>query len=140
MKNCNNCKTHLPVDSFGSDKSRKDGKSIYCLQCRAELARTARYSKPERGRTYARYKRYGITKEEYDRLNTKQGGLCAICGTDTPGRNHQTLYIDHDHSTGKVRGLLCCDCNLLLGYAKDNKTVLLKSIKYLEERGEPSQP
>ena len=134
MKNCNNCKTDLPVDSFGSDKSRKDGKSIYCLRCRAELARTARYSKPERGRTYSRYRRYGITKEEYDRLNTEQSGLCAICGTDVPGRNHLTLYIDHDHKTGKVRGLLCCDCNLLLGYAKDDKTVLLKSIKYLEER------
>ena len=74
MKNCNKCKADLPVDSFGSDKSRKDGKSIYCLRCRAELARSARYSKPERGRTYSRYRRYGMTKEEYDILNTKQGG------------------------------------------------------------------
>jgi hypothetical protein len=136
MKYCNICKTQQQIDSFGSDKSRKDGKSIYCLRCRAELARTARYANPERGRTYSRYRTYGITKEEYDILNTKQGGLCAICGTDKPGRNHQTLYIDHDHSTGKVRGLLCCDCNLLLGYAKDNKTVLLESIKYLEERSQ----
>jgi hypothetical protein len=135
MKLCTKCKAQHPLESFGSDRSRKDGKSIYCLQCRANLARIARYSKPERGRIYSRYRRYGITKEVYDMLNTKQGGVCAICGTDTPGRNHQTLYVDHDHKTNKVRGLLCCDCNLLLGYAKDNKTVLLKSIKYLEERG-----
>lgn len=138
MKYCNSCKTERPLDSFGSDKSRKDGKSIYCLQCRAELARTARYAKPERGRSYSRYRRYGITKEEYDRLNAEQGGLCAICGTDTPGRNHSTLYIDHDHTTGKVRGLLCCDCNLLLGYAKDNIQIMETAIKYLVHWGQPS--
>lgn len=132
MKYCGNCKTEKPVDSFGSDESRKDKKSIYCLQCRADLARIARYSKPERGRIYSRYRRYGITKEQYDELNIKQGGLCAICGTDKPGRNHSTLYIDHNHSTGKVRGLLCCDCNLLLGQAKENIDTLKASIQYLE--------
>ena len=132
MKFCNNCKTELSVDSFGSDKSRKDGLSIYCLRCRANLARTARYAKPQRGRTYSRYRRYGITKEQYDEMNAKQGGLCAICGTDTPGRNHPTMYIDHDHNTGKVRGLLCCDCNLFLGQAKENIETLKAGIRYLE--------
>ena len=140
MKYCSNCKQTQALDLFGSDKSRKDGKSIYCLQCRANLARTARYAKPERGRTYSRYRRYGITKEEYDRLNAEQGGLCAICKTDTPGRNHSTMYIDHDHVNGNVRGLLCCDCNLLLGYAKDDEKILLESIRYLQERGTSSPP
>jgi hypothetical protein len=44
------------------------------------------------------------------------------------------MYIDHNHTTGKVRGLLCCDCNLLLGYAKDDEKLLAKSIEYLKER------
>jgi hypothetical protein len=140
MKFCNNCRNDLPLSSFGSDKTRKDNKSIYCLQCRADLARTARYAKPERGRSYSRFKRYGITKEQYDDLFDAQNGRCAICGTDKPGRNHPTLYVDHDHNTGKVRGLLCCDCNLFLGQSKESIDVLKSAIDYLVHWGQPSQP
>jgi len=139
MKFCNNCKNNLPLDSFGSDKTRKDKKSIYCLQCRADLARTARYAKPERGRSYSRFRRYGITNEQYNDLFDAQNGQCAICGTDKPGRNHPTLYVDHNHTTGQVRGLLCCDCNLILGQAKENCEILLSAIEYLNHWGQTSQ-
>jgi len=57
--------------------------------------------------------RYGITVEEYERLFVQQGGLCVICRrTSTDGRS---LAVDHDHATGRVRGLLCVTCNVRIG-------------------------
>jgi hypothetical protein len=62
--------------------------------------------------------RYGLTLEDYRRLNESGPfgpGLCWMCGTDTPGRGDKNLHIDHDHSTGRVRGLLCLNCNREVG-------------------------
>ena len=69
--------------------------------------------------------RYGVTLEEYDRMFAAQDGKCAVCG-EVPGDNVRAhwggkLCIDHCHETGKVRGLLCNDCNLAVGYAKTEK-------------------
>ena len=54
---------------------------------------------------------YGITIEDYDRMYEEQGGRCAICRTDQPGGAGERFSVDHDHETGKVRGLLCNNCN-----------------------------
>lgn len=74
---------------------------------------------------------YGITLEDYNEMFEEQGGKCKICNI------HQlelpkALAVDHCHETTKVRGLLCMNCNILLGKAKDNKELLLKAIEYLE--------
>ncbi|KKL55357.1 hypothetical protein LCGC14_2256180 [marine sediment metagenome] len=58
-------------------------------------------------------KKYGLTPEQYDRLYAAQGGCCALC--DTHKRDCRDLDIDHDHVTGRIRGLLCRRCNLSLG-------------------------
>ena len=86
--------------------------------------------------------KFGITLEEYNRINQSQNGLCAICegvndtrkrGT-TNGENVKlVLAVDHNHKTGKVRGLLCTNCNTSLGKFKDNPILLEKAIKYLKE-------
>lgn len=65
--------------------------------------------------------RYGITVEDYDALFSKQGGMCAICGTTKSGKQGQHFAIDHDHSTGRVRGLLCIKCNGWLGWYEANQ-------------------
>jgi hypothetical protein len=63
-------------------------------------------------------------------MKQKQGGLCIICKT------HNAEVVDHCHSTGVVRGILCKQCNSLLGYAYDNTSILKEAIVYLElERG-----
>jgi hypothetical protein len=73
---------------------------------------------------------YHLTIEEWNLLLQSQGGKCPICGTDNPGgRNWHT---DHDHETGKVRGILCARCNLMLGHARDKREVLANAIKYLD--------
>jgi hypothetical protein len=76
--------------------------------------------------------RYGITGEEYDEMLLSQFEKCAICaGTNVSGRR---LSVDHNHKTGKVRGLLCNQCNLGLGYFYDNPTLLTNASQYLVER------
>jgi hypothetical protein len=76
---------------------------------------------------------YGITLEQYDALLASQGTKCAICPATTPtGKGNGRWHIDHDHKTGKVRGILCGRCNLLLGHAADSIEVLDLAIKYLE--------
>jgi len=139
MIHCKRCDKFLTENMFGSDKSRVSGKSIYCKRCRARLAKVSRKEKPQVGRNYSRLKRYGLSSEQYKSMLQKQNGLCAICGTDKPGAGHSELYIDHDHSTGTIRGLLCRDCNLMLGYSKDDPNRLLQAIQYLEIYGRVSR-
>jgi len=77
-------------------------------------------------------RKYGITKEEYTRLLEKQNGTCAICH----GTQHVRLDVDHCHSTGRVRGLLCRRCNLMIGHGRNDLNILKKAIQYLTENGE----
>jgi len=76
-------------------------------------------------------KAYGITLKEYNKMLAKQDECCAICKTDIPNGKGNTFHVDHCHETGKVRGLLCSNCNTSLGGFKDNPTLLTKAIKYL---------
>jgi len=82
-------------------------------------------------REYRLKKRYGLSKEEFVEIVRKQKGLCAICPKPLSTSDH----IDHCHGTGKVRGVLCRSCNLLLGYSYDNIRILLSAIKYLKRNG-----
>jgi hypothetical protein len=77
-----------------------------------------------------RIKQYGITAEEYNKIFEKQKGYCAICGKHQSELKN-TLSVDHDHITGKIRGLLCINCNTILGHSKDNPEILQKAVGYL---------
>ena len=77
-------------------------------------------------------KNYGITLEDYNRMFGEQNGCCKICG------KHQqdlkaSLHVDHNHTTGKVRGLLCHHCNVGIGHFEDNIALLSNAIAYLGE-------
>ena len=78
---------------------------------------------------YQKKSRYGLTEEEYKGLFTKQENKCAICGCEFNENNKG--FVDHSHTSNKVRGLLCTKCNTLLGMANDNIEVLENAIKYL---------
>ena len=77
-------------------------------------------------------KKFGITLQDYEDLLTFQASGCTICGK-TITENGRLFAIDHDHKTGKVRGLLCSTCNVALGLMKDNPELLNKAIKYLSK-------
>lgn len=133
MLHCNRCKKFLPHTQFGSDKSRVSGKSIYCKRCRARLAKEQRIKKPRDKSHYERKRRYGLSKEQYLSMIEQQGGKCAICETTEPSSAYAALYVDQDHSTGDIRGLLCWRCNIGIGYLKDDIALLQASIDYLKK-------
>ena len=74
-------------------------------------------------------KRFGINLEEYDKLLKEQNGICAICRK----KPTMILSVDHNHKTGKVRGLLCYNCNVGIGMFRENISLMKKGIKYLEK-------
>lgn len=74
-------------------------------------------------------RKYGITQLYFDNMLSEQNHTCAIC--HSINISGKALAVDHDHSTGTIRGLLCYRCNMLLGYAKDNIKTLGNAIKYL---------
>lgn len=79
-------------------------------------------------------KKYGLTLGDYYNLCKEQGNRCAICGSDVGGmhRGKTRLCVDHDPSTGEIRGLLCGYCNIGLGNFKHSTKSLNKAIQYLE--------
>jgi len=105
-----------------------------CVRARAASVRAAKKTSPI---TYNatvdvwshRHRRYGITREQFDEMWEEQGHLCAICRR-TPGGKGPC--VDHDHKTGKVRGILCLNCNHALGQMLDDPDFLMNAITYLE--------
>ena len=93
-----------------------------------EYRRTHKIEIKENERNSSMKRKYGITLKEYSKLLIAQNGTCAICGHPPNGKH---LAVDHDHITGKVRGLLCDSCNPMLGYARDDRKILASAIDYL---------
>ncbi len=75
---------------------------------------------------------YGITTQQRDEMLQAQGGVCAICSASEP-QGRGTWHIDHCHTAGHVRGVLCHHCNVGLGHFRDNPEVLSKAIDYLND-------
>ncbi len=79
--------------------------------------------------------RYNLTVEEYDAMVEAQGGVCAICGGVETHPSRKRLSIDHDHKTGKVRGILCYSCNTGLGKFRDSARRLEAAAEYVRNGG-----
>lgn len=86
---------------------------------------------PDRIRTSHLKRNFGITVVEYNALFEFQNGLCAICGSDNEGKS---FCVDHDHESGKIRGLLCKKCNSGIGFLKDDMNIIKKALFYLGSR------
>jgi hypothetical protein len=99
----------------------------FCLQC---------YTKSQPRREYYRkehlWRTYRLTETNYQVMLIKQHGLCAIC-LQPPLGNSRRLYVDHDHKTNKVRGLLCATCNTFIGKTKEDFILLQRASAYLEQ-------
>lgn len=149
---CSTCRAEKETDQFGRKADGFAEKQPHCKDC--VNAKNRQYSaKPDavakkleyqRRRRAAGYRpspetqrrstlgRYGIAPADYDRMLAEQGGLCAICGSDDPQtRAGGFFHVDHCHTTGAVRGLLCGSCNPALGAFQDSEAVLLAAIEYL---------
>ena len=130
MKTCCKCKQEKPKTDFANHRSSKDRRYPLCKICAAEATSQWRRENPERERGNKLRRDHNMTLAEYDELFNSQGGRCAICNTDTPlGRGR--FHVDHNHHTGRIRGLLCHKCNLFIGLANDSIEILNVAIKYL---------
>jgi len=102
-----------------------------CNLCYAKIHnRSYRRKYPGKVRDSRLKYEFGITKKEYDSMLVRQGGGCGICGR-TKQKSGRALAVDHDHNTGEIRGILCGNCNLMLGYAQDSTEILQRAIDYL---------
>jgi hypothetical protein len=123
MKQCTLCKEVKPFEEFNKNKRYKDSHYNHCKKCHYVIY----------GRDAHFRRTYGITEEEYNSFVEKQDYKCSICdfkvtNPDRWGR----LVVDHCHESGKIRGFLCQPCNMALGSARDNPTILRKLADYLE--------
>jgi len=132
MKQCTLCKESKPFEAFYNRKASKDGHSPHCIPCHkgkaAERRATPEYKVWKKNRSLV-YK-YGITLDEYNDMHYKQRGTCAICEKPEPIKT-QPLAVDHCHDTGKVRGLLCSNCNMGIGKLMDDEKIILKAAEYI---------
>lgn len=130
------CNGYYKSTEYKSRRKIRDEKNKY----KYDVVKKAYYIKNrerirEKNKGY-QIKRYGISVEEYELMASNQKNLCLICNNPEISKNCSgtisRLAIDHDHITGKVRGLLCKSCNTALGLARDSVDLLEKMIKYLK--------
>jgi hypothetical protein len=138
VKHCNGCSTTKDKTEFWKSQS-------LCIVCAKDRQKTRWESRSPKRRLeqHLKYK-YGITREEFNQSWESQGGKCAICLIELPDlmvyENRRRQYaIDHNHDTGKFRGILCNRCNAMLGMANDSARILASAIGYLEKNGSYSK-
>ena len=122
---CGRCRQNLPKQDFAKNSAKKDGLQERCRSCRATHYKDSGYfTQAKEGRLR---RKYDLSLAELEQLELSQGSCCAICSNDT-----FSLVVDHDHKTGKVRGLLCNFCNTGLGLFLDDPERLKSAISYLK--------
>lgn len=138
MKTCTKCLKTKPETSFPLRKQRgKYRLDSQCGACKRQYHLAYYHQRKEttadERRTYWLKSKYGLTEDDYSAMLEKQKGLCAIC--ENPCATGRRLAVDHDHATGKVRGLLCLYCNRLLGrFEKERASGWFdKAESYLEQ-------
>ena len=119
MKTCTDCGAVKDEIEFRVNHS-------FCKDCYRR-----RYNTPERQRKSRLKHKYNLTIEEYDLMLADQNGECAICYTTDPGGSGSRFAVDHDHQTGRVRGLLCSNCNRGIGLLQDDAVVLSNALSYI---------
>lgn len=131
---CSKCDSYKPHADFSANKLKHEGRCIHCKACVHKNYQKHRADRVLKDKT----KNYGISAKDYVELLEKQGHVCAICG-EPETRIHRgslaSFSVDHDHETGKVRGLLCGTCNHGLGYFRDDVELMKNAIEYLNYNG-----
>ena len=160
MKTCTKCGNKKELSDFHKDKHNPDGLTYSCKECRnkrynefysknpdkvkekndSQKSNRKAFYDSEKGIVSSRRahlkRKFGITLEYYNELLDQQEHKCAICGGYETSYRNEVLSVDHNHDTGKIRGLLCNTCNRGLGLFKDNKEILINAINYLNNDNE----
>lgn len=130
-KTCLLCNESKKVTDFPLDPVRKDGRYPWCKPCKAAYMRgnKARLQRETYEWQTRLERRYGV---RWETIVATYGDSCNICGDSKPAQGRFRLNVDHDHETGKIRGVLCSSCNLGLGKFKDDLKLLKAAVKYIQ--------
>jgi hypothetical protein len=161
MKACNKCGVVKPLEDFHRAPGCRDGRRGDCIECFRAAANARNAANPQANRDRVRRwqeenperyreklkefkqspagkrsdrkghlrRKFGMSLEDYDELVEKQGGVCAVCGY--PPDEGKSFHIDHDHDSGRIRGLLCSRCNHAIGLLRDDPEVIESALTYL---------
>lgn len=125
MKSCTKCGETKDYGAFYFSQGKY---SSWCRDCSNGRFASAEGKRIIKDRNLR--KLYGITLEQFEEMVEKQGKLCALCQRRLP-RNPKHVHVDHHHRFGFVRGILCQQCNVMIGCANDDPARLLKGVDYL---------
>ena len=140
-KRCSKCKLVRDISCFYKSKLQSGGYQAYCRKC--NLANLNKVYKTQdvnyrrmKSRQYLLKNKYGLTPEQYNAMLIEQNGVCAICERPETVKNKisgiiNPLRVDHCHRTGKVRGLLCSECNFGISKFDDKMGTLLSAVHYI---------
>lgn len=135
-KVCRKCGETKELSAFTNDPRTSDKLQCYCRACMREASRLSKAKHKERHAAEGSPRRwhlsgkYGLTPADWEVMLNAQGGVCACCRkTNSNGR---PLYVDHCHTTGQVRALLCHTCNSMLGMSDDSSDLLRAGAAYLD--------
>ena len=145
MKKCTNCGEEKSLEHFHKNASSPDGHQKWCKSCRSGYNHKNTHYQREYQRKYRgdniaelrdqrRQTKYGVEAGFFSRLLVIQDHKCAICSEPV----NESSALDHCHTTGKVRGILCTLCNTALGKFRDNPDNLMSAIRYLEKHTQDS--
>ena len=127
FKHCIDCDQVKALAEFCNNKTSGDDKAAYCKTCHNARGVESKQRLHGGTRHYHLMRRYGIGAAEVDVMIEGQGGVCAIC------REREPEHVDHDHKTGKNRGITCSCCNQGLGNFRDRSDLLELAVEYLRE-------
>jgi hypothetical protein len=130
-KQCGDCGEKKALRAFYRSQRGKHGRQSYCKLCLRIRDRAKRAANPDAWRERSwRHKGIDMTAARYAELLKEQQGECAICGVSQAEVNRR-FAVDHDHTTGKIRGLLCGNCNKGLGLLGDTAEGVRAALDYL---------
>jgi hypothetical protein len=133
-KHCSGCKQIKPSSAFSPQKQAASNLASLCRECQRAYQRQRYAANPavrEDMRFRHKLSHYGLTREQYEEMIAQQGGVCALCHQlPTAGRG---FHVDHDHTTGKVRALLCNGCNIGIGALREDADLLEAAAAYLRK-------
>jgi len=130
----NNSKKHSDFHSDHKSSTPEYHKDyrLHIKNCHPEIYQHNKMVANSQSRASFLQRKYGISDEDFQEILESQQGKCAICGTTIFNGKDTKPNIDHDHKTGKIRGLLCFSCNIALGCFGEDKEVLRSALEYLE--------
>lgn len=135
MKECKTCNTEKELTEFFACSKTKAGYRPNCKTCTQEKDKARRQANPEKQRKIRRKAhlkaKYGVTPEWLEQRLEELDHKCPLCAT--PIAEGYNLAIDHCHTTGEVRDVVCRSCNIAMGMFKDNPELIEKAVQYLKD-------